>query len=174
MVDATTIAGERERTGHSGATAERMAHAGSDGIEIGHHGIQRVVAAPLDRLRSAGVMTDREFAAGDKYRCDAFAARIDPAAPTVDWGALGGNFGPRVPSEYSSQAIFEARARHRQTLRCVRGVIRTVVELALIRELSLAEIGRSVFGRAGDRDATVAGTTGVRMACAALADVYGM
>ncbi len=92
------------------ATPERMLKAGdglgarlTDGGQVG----QRVDVRPIDMLLSRGSITMREFQAADRYRMDAYIAKMDPGPPSVDWRAVGGNFGPRIPSEYSSQRIFD-------------------------------------------------------------------
>lgn len=169
------VVADRERVGKGTATVERLAMAGKDGFEIvGKEGVQRVIAAPLDRMWKAGDITKREYDAGDEYRTMRYLAKVDPAAPTVDWNAVGGSFGTRVPSMFSSQRIAEERIRWRAFSRQVRGVVATVAELALIRELAFEEIGRSVFGRDKRRDAAVAGHTAVRMMLGALADQMGL
>ena len=180
---ARTALAERDRTGQGdGPTPERLVKAGPDTRLIDATAAPEdedrrqkrsyVLMAPLDRLQERGIITSREFEAGDKYRTDAFLAKIDPAAPSVDWGSLGGNFGPRIPSQFQSQSVADARARWREVQKFVGGVVKTVLELALIRENSLEEIGRAVFARSRGRDAAVAGQAAVRVALGSLADYY--
>lgn len=170
---------ERERVGHTSATVERLLKAGEDAIETtppsreAPGGVQRVTEAPLDRLHRAGEILEHEFNAGDRFRADAYLAAIDPGAKTVDWNAAGGGgFSAKVPIMFSSQNMADARIRHRRIKERVHGVIWTVAELALIKELPFVAMGQSVFGRGDPRDAAVAGKTAVRMMLAALADAY--
>ena len=173
MTIADTVA-DRERIGKGTATVERLTMAGKDGIEtVGKEGTQRIISAPLDRMWKAGDITKREFDAGDEYRTMRYLAGVDPSAPTVDWGAVGGAFGAKVPSMFSSQLIADERIRWRALSHQVRGVVAVVAELALVRESSFEEIGRAVFGRDKRRDAAVAGHTAVRMMLGSLADRMG-
>src|SRR3990167_7680645 len=149
---------EKLRLGQSSATAERLMKVGEDAIETlppdGQGKVeQRINAAPLDRLWKEERISRREFDAGDKFRRDAHLARIDPGAPSVDWGSVGGSFGPRVPSMFSSQAVFEARARWREADKAIQGTARSVLRLGLELECSLEHIGRVLFRYQNERDA---------------------
>lgn len=164
---------ERTRAGLTTATAERLVQAGSDGFEHTETNVQRIIAAPLDRLWKAGFITRQEFEAADRYRADAYLAAIDPAAGSVNWDqAGGGGRSAKVPSMFNSQVIFDARRRWRDIDGKVSGTVALVLRLALIKETTLPEIGRAVFGRGDPREATVAGQTAVRVACGALVDAY--
>lgn len=170
---------ERERVGHATATVERLLKAGEEAIEYtpasrgAPGGVQRVSEAPLDRLHRLGEIVEREFNAGDRFRADAYLAAIDPGAKTVDWDAAGGGGGSaKVPIIFSSQHMADARIRHRRIKERVSGVVWTLAELALIKEMPFVHIGQAVFGREHGRDATVAAQAAVRVMLAALADAY--
>lgn len=157
------------------ATTERINHAGEEGVETDASGRQRIISAPLDRLLKMGIITPREFRAGEKYRTDAYMSATDPAASAVDWNAAGGGTGGRVPTMFSSQSIANARIRFRQINRKIprNSTVSTMLYLGLIKEYELAEIGRSVFGLSDRREAEIAARSGLRVALAALADHYG-
>jgi len=161
-----------ERGGGTSATAERLLQDDLD-VERGHGGVQRMLAAPLDRLHKQGFIVRAEFEAGDRYRADAYLSAIDPAAGSVDWEqAGGGGRSAKVPTVFSSQIIADARIRMREIEGKISGAIRIVARLALVKELPTYEIGASVFGYRDRKDAEVAGRVATRMACAALVDVY--
>lgn len=163
---------EINRLGRGSATAERMLQEDTD-VERGHGGVQRLIEAPLDRLRKQGRITEAEFNAGDRYRADAYLASVDPAAGTVDWNnAGGGGRSGKVPSMFTSQHIADARMRWRRVNDRISGVVAITARLALVKEMPLSDIGRNVMGHADRKDAAVAGAALVRMMCAALADVY--
>ncbi len=170
---------ERERLGQGSATLDRLRKAGEDGYETtpptreAPGGTQRIIAAPLDRLWKAGTISRADYYAGDQLRLDAFRAKIDPAAPSVDWASLGGNFGPRAPSMFNGQAIADARIRWRKYDKAVHGLIRSILDLALINEMALRDMGASLFARKDPREAAVAAEAGLRVALGALRWHYG-
>lgn len=165
---------ERQRLAKGTATVERLVQAGEGGTEVDPSGRQRVVAAPLDRLDKQGFITSREFQAGDKYRSDHFVAGLDPSAPTVDWGRAIEAGGARSPSMFNSQRIADTRVdlRHLREKIPDRSIVSSVLFIALVKEQPFIEIGR-LFGISDQREATIAGKVGLRVALAALADVYG-
>ena len=171
---------DKQRRGS--ATVLRLLKAGEDGFETtpanreAPAGVQRIIAAPLDRLWKTGGITQREYEAGDRYRADAYMAAIDPGAMTVDWSATGGGFSSKVPAMFTSQQLADARIRWRRIEERIprQSVVSTVLFLALIKERSLEEIGRSVFARHDQREAAVAGHAGIRVALASLADCNGL
>jgi hypothetical protein len=169
------------------ATAERIRHVGRGAVEIvpAMHDAdrpeqtplmqQRIVSAPLDRMYRDGRISQREWAAGDKYRSDSYLAAIDPGAGTVDWNrAGGGGAGSRVPVVFTTQTVADARIRIRATDKAMSDLARTVLSLALIREHNLEEIGQSVFGFRNHRDASASANAGFRVALSMLAHHYGM
>ncbi|MDP3937733.1 MAG: hypothetical protein Q8R92_06315 [Deltaproteobacteria bacterium] len=164
---------ERERGGRGTATVERLTQAGEGGYEVDPTGRQRIVAAPLDRLWKVGHITQREFDAGDKYRGLHHVADLDPAAPSVDWGRVGGSFGPRPPSMFTAQHIASAREQVRSIDKAIpdRSVVSVLLYLGLIKERALHEIGASIFGADNERDARNLGRAGFRTALASLADI---
>ncbi len=173
---------ERERHGWGTATLERLRQPdcfGEDGYETtkpsreAPGGTQRVNTAPLDRMWKAGTITAADFNAGDMLRRDAFIAKINPGAPTVDWASLGSNFGPRNPSMFSAQSIADARIRWRRYDDTVKGLIRSILDLALINEMALRDLGASLFARKDPREAAVAAEAGLRVALGALRWHYG-
>jgi hypothetical protein len=133
---------------------------------------QRIVAAPLDRLWRAGVITQREYTAGDWLRADAYLAAIDPGASSVDWMAPAGTLSGKIPSMFSAQHIADARIRYRDMQKRMRGVAWSVLYTAVISEATLYEVGRAVLGYRHQRDAPVAATAALRVALCALADRY--
>lgn len=168
---------EKVRLGQSTATAERLVKVDEDAIETLPADArgkveQRINAAPLDRLDKAGRITKREFEAGDRYRKDAFKARIDPGAPSVDFASTQSFGQQKVPAVFVSQGIADARVRWRQTDKAMRGIVKEILELGLIQEVSLVQIGESVFGMDNERDSRSTGYSGFRTALAALADYY--
>ncbi len=172
---------ERTRAGLTSATVERLLKVGDEGTEYTQSNVQRLHTGPLDRLWKSGELMHREYHAGDQFRLDQFRAKIDPGAPTVDWGAIGGNFGPRNPSIFGSQAIAEARIRWRNIVDALGpkprkrpGLVWTVLTLAILSENSIEEIGAKVFGRGDRREARSAGHAGFQVALSSLADYYGM
>lgn len=165
---------ERERTGQGTATAERLLKAGWDGHELTPTNVQRILAAPLDRLWKERRITAREHDAGETFRSIAYLAAIDPGTMSVNWDMAGGaGWSPKVPVMFSSQKIADARIEWRRLEGAITGMTWTVLRLGLIRELSLVEIGRSVFGEGNDRDARVAGEAGLRLALNVVADAIG-
>lgn len=159
------------------ATPERLAKLPEGGVEaIVQDGttetIQRVIAAPLDRERKRGRITAREYEAGDQCRRDAFASKIDPAAPTVDWNALGGHFGPRVPSAFTAQAVMDARRRYRAVERGLNGFSWAVLRITVVDEEELEEVGHGLLAYKSDRDARAAGFGAFRVALGELALFY--
>jgi hypothetical protein len=180
---------ERERLGKGTGTSERLRKVGREGMELvpalpdtdkrGNQmpagQVQRVLAAPLDRLWKTGFVTQREYNAGDAYRADAYMAAIDPSALTIDWNRTGGGTSRRVPSMFASQHIADARIRMRNLEQKIplRSAVSTLLYLALIKEQDFAEIGASMFGLRDRREASVAGRVGLRVALAALADHRG-
>lgn len=172
---------ERERIGLTSATPERVLKAGEEGTEYTHSNVQRLHTGPLDKLWKNGELMHREFHAGDQFRLDHFRSRMDPGAPTVDWGAIGGNFGPRNPSMFGGQEVADARLRWRKvqdTLgpkpRKRAGLVWTVLTNAILSENSAEELGAKIFGRGDRREARAAGHAGFQVALSALADFYGM
>lgn len=178
------IVAERQRTGATTASAERILRAGAeDGYEIlppseeSPSGVQRILAAPLDRMWKQGDITRREYEAGDKYRADRYLAAIDPAAGTVDWSrAGGGGTSNRVPSMFNSQTIADARVRVRKFEKMipVKSTVAIVLFLGLIKELPFEEIGQTVFHIDNRRYARHAAHGGLRVALASAADAYDM
>lgn len=166
---------ERERGEKGTATVERLLRAGKkdEGFEVAPTGRQRLVDAPLDRLRKEGRITGREFDAGDQYRNDAYLAAIDPSAPTVDWNSVGTAFRPKSPSMFSTQRIADARIKWRETEKNIRGLPARVLDSALIHEHPFEEIGRHVFGEGNEHYARAAAKAGLRVALSVLADYYG-
>lgn len=172
---ATAIVRERERIGRTSATPERMVKAGLENVEVGvASNVQRVTDAPLDRLWKAGVITRREFEAGDRYRNDVYLAQVDPGPPTVDPNRAGGGFGPRVPSMFTSQAIADARRRVREIERRIpqNSLVYGILRSALIRENDFDDIAQSFLGRRDRETVVPVAKAGVRVALASLADHY--
>jgi hypothetical protein len=165
------------------ATAERISgvEAGSGSVEVVETKdkdgrrlqTQRVTTAPLDLLKKRGLLTNREFAAGERYRRDHFQSKVDPGPSSADWGASGGSFGPRTPSAFQSQPIADARARYREVGKKASGAVKNILILALEQEHNLSYIGKVMFGIHNDRDARIAGFVGLKVALGALADIYG-
>ena len=181
MQNAAVLIADQDRPGFETANIERVAKAGPGGVETtppspkAPKGTQRIIAAPLDRLWKAGIITQNEFEAGEKYRADAYLAAIDPSAGTIDWNrAGGGGASSRVPSMFNSQVIADARHRVRDTERALNELVRTVLNKALIREHTFEEIGQSMFGLGNHRDAYVGGNVAVRVALSVAAMHYGM
>lgn len=170
------VVSERQRVGKSSATAERIARAGGlDAVEhVAKGEIQRLVTAPLDRLQKDRVITRREHDAGDWLRATAYMAAIDVGAMTVDWErAGGGGRSSRVPAVLTVEEMVEASQDWRAYCRDVRGVVRTVLDLVVIHEQALEEVGKSVGGKRNDRDARSWATGAIRVALGALADWRG-
>lgn len=170
------VVSERQRTGRSTATAERIARAGGlDAVEhIAQGEVQRLVTAPLDRLHKDRIITRREHDAGDWLRATAYMAAIDAGAMTVDWGrAGGGGRSARVPAVLTVEEMVQASQDWRAYCRDVRGVVRTVLDLVVIREQALDDVGQSVGGRRNARDARSWATGAIRVALGALADWRG-
>lgn len=166
---------ERERAGLTSATPERLAKAGLENVEVGQGTlIQRIVDAPLDRLRDRGEITDREFMAGEMYRNDHQAAQVDPGAPSVDWNVMGAGFGPRTPSMFQSQAVANARLRWRDIERAFppRSLISVILKAALVSQSTLTEIGNLVMPSRDRKESIASGKAAFRMALAAAADHY--
>ena len=165
-------------TGPVSATKERLDKA--EAFEIipatgSNPAVQRVLAAPLDALWKDGRITRREFEAGEKLRADAYLAAIDPGTMSVDWERAGGGGRSRfVPSMFTTQHIADARIRYRHFEKSVRGLAATVLNLTLIKELSLEHVGRNVFNMEHSRDARGAGLGSFRVALNELADHYGI
>ena len=152
------------------ATPERIMQA-EGAVETKPTG-QKIYSAPLDRLLLEGRITGREHDAGDRYRTDAYLARIDPSAPTVDWNSAGGSFGSRNPSMFTSQRIADARLRWRETERTINGFLKTVLDHALIHEHSLVDVVR-LYGENSEHYARAAARAGIRMALIRLVEFYG-
>lgn len=173
---AKTIVAERERIGRQSATPERMVKAGLENVEVGvASNVQRVTDAPLERMRKAGAITDREYRAGEMYCDDHHAAAVDPGAPTVDWNAVGGGFGPRTPSMFASQAVADARERWRRLERAFpgRSLVAAVLKNALVHQHSFTDLGNLILPPSKDRKEMItAGKAALRMALAAAADHY--
>lgn len=168
---ARRIAGERERTGKGGATVERILRAG-DGFEVLATGGHRVTEAPLDRLWSRGAITEREFQAGDQFRTDAFAAKIDPGAAGINWDGVGRYFGPKMPTMFTAQAVADARIRYRLVVRKLGPSLEAVLDAIVVHEHSPVHVGRTLYGCSGERQAQTVGTAAFRTALGALADHY--
>jgi hypothetical protein len=117
---------ERERLGKASGTRERLRKVGQEGMElvpalpdVDKRGnslpagqVQRVLAAPLDRLWKTGFVTQREYNAGDAYRADAYMAAIDPSALTIDWNRTGGeaNSANAKPPIIMRECVMAARS----------------------------------------------------------------
>jgi hypothetical protein len=169
------VVGEAERMKRGSATVERIMRAGTEALEVTPAGIQRISQAPLDRLWRAGIITTREFEAGDRFRATAYLAAIDPGTMGVDWGAAGGGGrSARVPSMFTAQHIADARLDFRAAEKAIRGIVWRVLKLGLVDELALVEIGETVFARRDRREAAVAGSAGFQVALGACADYFGM
>ena len=168
-----TAVAERERGGRGTATVERLQHAGDGGHEVDPTGRQRIVAAPLDKLYKQGRVTSREFQAGDKYRGLHYVANLDPAAPTVDWSRVGSSFGSRQPTMFNAQHIANARHQVRKIEEAIprQSLVSAVLYIGLVREESLEAIGE-LYGSNDEREAVIAGRTGLRTALASLADYF--
>lgn len=156
-----------------GATPERLVKAGI-AYELTGNEVQRVTEAPLDRLRHHRRITHRQFEAGDRFRRDAYTARVEPTAASVDWSSIGANFGPKTPSMFTSQAIADARQRHRRAEAALGGLFIEPMEWVLIEERAVHEYGRVRQGYANERDAMVAGLTVFRFGLLILADHYNL
>lgn len=172
---ATKRVRERTRAGLTSATPERMAKAGLENVEVGQGTlIQRIVDAPLDRMRARGEITDREFMAGEMYRNDHQTAQVDPGAPSVDWNALGSGFGPRTPSMFQSQAVANARLRWRDIERAFppRSLVSAILKAALVSQNTLTDIGNLVMPSKDRKESIASGKAAFRMALAAAADHY--
>lgn len=174
---ATDKVAKRSLAGLESATPERMAKAGLENVEVGVASLtQRITDAPLDRLLVAELIGRREFDAGDDLRTCAWLSRIDPGAPSVDWNSVGGNFGPRDPTAFSSQATFDARRRWRRLEeRFPRdSTLWQLLRAALVDEISFTQIGKQFFRRHDRKDAILAGQVGLATALGALADMLEM
>lgn len=166
-------AAKREAAGLATATPERLVHAGPDGYEHTPTNVQRVVDATLDRMWKQGLITAREFEAGERFRLDAHAAQIDPAPAGVDLNRIGTASGSIAPAMFNSQAVANARLRWRSLKLAIpeRSAVWTVLWLGLVKEHRIEEIGE-LFGRRGHEGARAAGTAALRVALSALADHY--
>lgn len=166
------------------ATAERANHIGRDGLAdvleaaMGEPEalVQKVVAAPLDRLWKDKRISQREYHAGCTFREDHHESRLDPGASTSNWHGIPAGFGPKVPSMYASQRAVDALMRRRKLDATFppTSFIGRVLERTLIQEHSLEDLGTDMFAEGNHRDARKAGTAAFRTACAALADFYGL
>lgn len=165
---------ERERTHRGTATVARLIKAGEGGVEIARNNVQRIVSAPFDRMVKDGKLTASERNAGEWYRATTYLAAVDPSTGAVNWDMAGNcGFSPKVPIMFSSQRVADARIELRRMEKAIRGIVATILWLALVKEKPLTEIGRSCFGQHNERDARAAGQAGVRVALAALANWLG-
>lgn len=168
---------ERERTGKASATPERLLKA-ADLAEVTPQGTQRINPTGLDSLLRHRQISIWEFQAGDEFRRDAAIAKRDPAPSTVDWDGIGGNFGPRVPLEFSSQSIHDAIDRDRRARAALRGAGGTdlhdliIIEQVCIHDWGPLAIGRDILGRKHKRDAVVAGVAVIQLCLRRLAAHY--
>lgn len=139
---------------------------------------QRVLAAPLDRLDHNGIVTTREYLAGDQLRKDAFYAEVAKGARSVNWDNTGGSPGRRsfIPALVAEERLQEFSDRYERAKKAFQRNQRVwpVLVNGLVHEHSFREIGHNVFGFRDDREATVAGRTAFCMALSVLADHYGL
>lgn len=168
---------ERERAGRGSATPERIAKAG-DQLEVMITGTQRINPTGLDAMLRHSLISQWEYEAGDEFRRTAEIAGINPGAPTVDWGALSGNFGPRPPRAFSSQNIHDAIVHHRRATEALQGSGGAdLKDLLIIEKLCLDDwgplaIGRTILNRRHKRDAVVAATECIKLSLQRLAAHY--
>lgn len=179
LVKTRNVVGEKKRTGHVTATAERIAQAG--GLEAteqlppqpGHRAGQRILAAPLDRLWKEKKISGREYLAGERYRSDAYLSAVDPSTGSIDWErAGGGGRGRYVPTMFTHQACAEARIRWRRIANVVTGIVDQIVDMTLIKERPIEDVGLVIFRKNNQPQAIAAGLAGFRVALATLADIY--
>ena len=157
------------------ATAERVAHAGLGGIEALQGGGQRVIASPFERLWKEGLLSSREYEAGQKYTQDSYTADLNAGAPGVDWNRIG-TAGNPVPTMSRSQRIADARVRMRWVQRDIpeHSLVAQLLKMALIDETRFDDMARIALGITSRRDGIPATRAGLRVALAALADHYGI
>ena len=167
------------------ATPERLAKAGVQGVETilndpvgiargSPIGVQRIVAAPLDRMWKAGLLASWEYEAGDKLRKDWHASELAGAIRSVDMDQTIGSAVSHAPSMFVAQYVADARIRIRHVRHDVKGVVWDVLNLAVLLERDLADVGLMVFKVHDPREATVAGKCGLRVALGSLAWHYRM
>jgi len=166
----------RRNSSLDGATPERAIRAGAMqyGLETADAGFQRLAEAPFDRMAIYKQITFRQHEAGERFRNIAFLAKAEPSTGSPDWNTSHAGFGPSTPSMFSSQAIANARGKHRKAVEVIGPRLYRVVSMVLLDELRLEDVGREVAGYSQRKPAVVAGATLFRLALDVLADHYSL
>lgn len=166
---------ERERRGVGVSTVERVLRAGESAVEV-HEGVQRIKAAALDRLHAKGLLTQRQYDAGDRYREDAYLSGAIWSSPAA-FGADSPSFGPRAPAWLTSERVADARQRYRAARASLDGSTQALVIDAVCwaeTTMTMADVGRIVLRIPSRRTAISVATRALRAGLDRLAVFYGV
>lgn len=166
---------ERERRGAGVSTPERVRQAGETSLEI-HAGVQRIRSAALDTLKAKGLITQRQFDAGDRYREDAYLAGAIWSS-SQSFAAGSPAFGPRTPAFLTAERVADARRRYRAARASLDGSTAAMVLDAVCwaeTTMTMADVGRVVLHIPSRRTAQSVATWQLRAGLDALAGHYGL
>lgn len=133
-------------------TPERIAQAGPDGYQVASGGQMRVEAAPLERLRSRGLLhkDPREnkllYIAGEMWRADWYESGLS-GYKSVDFNGNGGGGGNPAHYEPSSRHIASRRASWRSAREAMTEEERIVVGCIVLDETTALVAGQFLTRR---------------------------
>ncbi len=162
-------------------TPERLARAGDLGevVDLKHIGAGRSARtetlrlfdqSPLDRLYAKGVVSDRQFQAGDQYRAFWHYSGLDVRVTT--------HYGERIAISEEKSALpatarqAEFRQRHRQAREALGQELAAVAQAILLEELPLVAAGRKLFGRRQAQQARASAIDTLKIALDVLGRFY--
>jgi hypothetical protein len=124
-------------------TAERLRRAGSD-FERGHSGQITMRDSPLERVFSRGVITQEQYAAGQKYRHHWYHAGLSDHLGSRDlervWASDVWSFSGMARTE---QQVFHCQ-RYREAVQAIGKLGAHVLDWSVCREVALDQLGNTL------------------------------
>jgi hypothetical protein len=158
--------------GRARPTPERLRHAGG-AFTRGHSGQVTMRDSPLERAFARNLITDAQYAAGQKYRHHWYRAGLcDPLAAIDLAGIFANDLGNFSGMPRTETQVFH-RQRYREAVGAIGKIGSHVLETAVCREIALEQVGYSLGW--GSRAQAYAGATErMRDALEALCALWGL
>jgi hypothetical protein len=133
----------RARAERAWPTPERLRRAGSD-VERGDTGQITMRDSPLERAFARRVITQEQYAAGQKYRHHWYHAGLSDPLTSLDLARVfATDFGAFSGMARTEQQVFH-RQRYREAVQAVGKIGSHVLDWTVCRELAFEQVGNSL------------------------------
>jgi len=164
---ARPLVGQRARP-----TPERIRRAGTD-FERGDTGQITMRDSPLERVLARNVITQEQYAAGQKYRHHWYHAGLNDPIGSIDLARVSGtDLGAFSGMARTENQLFH-RQRYREAVQAIGKIGSHVLDWAVCRETALEQVGYSL-GWSSRPQAYAAAAERAKIALDALCRLWGI